>query len=96
MINVRWDEGALKRHEEWAFFILVEFGPQHVDSYLENIDHAVEVISWNPLIGTEVIHTLRINLRRFVTSQGYSVFYELDSLINPRRARIVSVVRGQG
>jgi plasmid stabilization system protein ParE len=93
MVSVLWDELALSRHEEWAFSILVEFSAQHMDSYLESIDHALTIIGANPLIGTDASGMENRYLRRFVTSQGYSIFYEIYSLEHPLKVKIISVVR---
>lgn len=94
MIQVEWDANALNRHEEWAFNIALEYTLKHAQSYLNDIQNAVANIANHPLIGTDFQSPTRQNMRRLVTGGGYSVFYILDSVDQPTRAKIISVVRG--
>lgn len=66
-----------------------------MDSYLDSIDQAVTSLQAHPSLGTDASWSGKKNLRRLVTSQGYSIFYELDSLENPAKVKIISIVRGQ-
>jgi plasmid stabilization system protein ParE len=95
MIQVEWDVNALSRHEEWAFSIAVEYTIKHAQSYLNDIQNAITNISNHPLAGTDYPSPVSKNLKRLVTGNGYSIFYELDSVVSPTRAKIISVVRGQ-
>lgn len=94
MVLVEWDASALSRHEEWALSIALEYTPRHAISYFNDIQNSITNISNNPLIGTEFSSPVRSRLRRLVTGHGYSIFYELDSLDEPTKALIISVIRG--
>ncbi len=93
-INVEWEENALKRHEEWALNIAVEYSPKHMSSYLHDIQNSLNNIETNPFIGTEHPLPGRKFTRRLVSGDGYSIFYELDSDEKPKSAVVFSVVRG--
>ena len=95
VIPVTWDENALDRHEAWALQIALDFGLPSAKTYLVEIDSIQETIAEFPLIGTEFDSPGHLHLRRIVTTSGYSVFYELDSMEQPTEANIVSIIRGQ-
>lgn len=95
MIQIEWDVNALSRHEEWALGIAVEYSLKHAQSYLNDIQNAIDNISKHPHVGTESPSTVRKNLRRLVTGHGYSIFYELDSAEKPSKAKVISIIRGQ-
>lgn len=95
IINVEWEENALKRHEEWALNIAIEYSPKHMSSYLHDIQNSLSNIESNPLIGTEHALPYRKHSRRLVSEDGYSIFYELDSADKPERAVVFSVMRSQ-
>jgi len=95
MIRVEWEENAQDRHEAWALQIAVNFGLPSAQAYLLEIESAEERIAEFPLSGTDFESPGRPHLKRVVIGSGYSLFYELDSLDQPKVAVIVSVTRGQ-
>jgi len=95
MIQVVWEENAQDRHEAWALQIAIHFGFPSAQAYLREIESAQDHIAEFPLSGTDFKSPSRPNLKRLVISSGYSVFYELDSLLHPEIAVIISVIRGQ-
>jgi plasmid stabilization system protein ParE len=54
---VFWTKGASARHDETAWDIALEHGEQAAITYLDGIDHSIELIQENPRIGkTKVPH----------------------------------------
>lgn len=95
MVQVEWDASALNRHEEWALGIAIEYSFKHAQTYLNDIQNSIDNISKHPFIGADFATSNKVNLKRLVTGLGYSIFYEVDSLADPNKIKIVSIVRGQ-
>ena len=93
MLKLKWEEQALEKHEEWAFSIATEYTVTHALTYLAEIHSATQKISEFPLIGTKFGTLLRPDLKRFVTSSGYSIFYEIVKNKENNYILIVSVIR---
>jgi plasmid stabilization system protein ParE len=64
-------------------------------TYLLDIENAQNRIAEFPLSGADFESPGRPNLKRMISSTGYSVFYELDSPTQPSIAVIISIIRGQ-
>ena len=94
MIDVKWERSAQSNHEAWALQIAIEFSMTHAQTYLAEIQSAEQKIAAHPHIGTNY-ESPRKGLKRFVTPSGYSVFYQLDDLTEPKQAVIISIIRGQ-
>ena len=93
MLKIKWEKQALERHEEWGLIIALEYSLTHSLTYLAEINSATEKIAEFPLIGTKFGTILRANLKRYVTSSGYSIFYEIQKNEKENFIFIVSVIR---
>lgn len=93
MLKIKWEKQALERHEEWGLSIAIEYTLTHALTYLAEINSATQKIAEFPLIGTKFGTILRTNMKRYVTSSGYSIFYEIVRNDEENFVLIVSVIR---
>jgi plasmid stabilization system protein ParE len=88
---VFWTKGALARHDETAWGIALEYGEHAAITYLEGIDHSIELIRENPRIGKPLtVHFL--HRHQHTTSRGWEIIYD-DDLQNSR-VIIIDIQRG--
>ncbi len=93
MLKTKWEKQALERHEQWGLSIATEYTLTHALTYLAEINSAAQKIAEFPLIGTKFGTILRVNMRRYVTNSGYSIFYEIVKSEKENFILIVSVIR---
>ena len=93
MLKIKWEKQALERHEQWGLSIAIEYSLTHAKTYLAEINSATQKIAEFPLIGTKFGTNLRLNLQRYVTRSGYSIFYEIIKNEKESFVLIVSVIR---
>ena len=91
MLKIKWEKQALERHEQWGLSIAMEYTVTHALTYLAEINSATQKIADFPLIGTKFGTIHRINMKRYVTNSGYSIFYEIEE--NKKFILLVAVIR---